>query len=291
MTGSGIITQTVLKDLAQMSDVEFLTISDNQVISCCNEPDVLLSDKTRVGGGIALVAVFNLQITDNFIAANGQSKTPACGIFVLDGSDISIDGNVIVENGAAENKEEPESYQAGIAAHFVFGNLIDVFGANAGLQDASRGYPAIRIHGNEVICPAAQALTISAVGSVVVDGNTLVSRETQKQPIVPLNFGEKGRCVSILDLGLPLWLPELILLLQMMAAGKTNIHLEGSEMSNSAFANFPDGHVLFHNNQVTSTLNRKRKSKAWGRSMRNGSSVPGTRPPSRHCSFPWTIFH
>jgi hypothetical protein len=54
-----------------------------------------------------------------------------------------------------------------------------------------------------------------------------------------------------LDLGLPLWLPELILLLQMMASGTTTVHLEGSEMENSYFAKFPDGRVLFHNNQVT----------------------------------------
>lgn len=251
MAGSGIVTQTALKDLAQMSDVEFLTISANQIISCCNQPDVLLSDRTRVGGGIALVAIFNVQITDNFIAANGREKTPACGIFLLDGSDIAIDGNVIVENGVDDNKEEPEVYQAGIAAHYVFGNLLDIFGASAGRKGGLIGYPAIRIRGNEVICPAAQALTIGALGSVAIDGNTLVSRESQKQPVDPLNFGEKGRCVAVLDLGLPLWLPELILLLQMMASGTTTVHLEGSEMENSYFASFPDGRVLFHNNQVT----------------------------------------
>jgi uncharacterized protein DUF6519/parallel beta helix pectate lyase-like protein len=252
MAGSGIITQTALKDLAQMSDVEFLTISDNQIIYCCNEPDVLLSDKTRVGGGIALVSVFSVQIADNFIAGNGQSETPACGIFVLDGSDIAIDGNVVVENGIAENNEEPEAYQAGIAAQFVFSNAPAAFVANMGQKGlGATGYPAIRIHGNEVICPAAQALTVGAIGSVVIDGNRLVSRESQKQPVVPLNFGEKGRCVAVLDLGLPLWLPEFILLLQMMASGRTDIHLEGSDMINSYFANFPDGRVLFHNNQVT----------------------------------------
>ncbi|MBN2118639.1 MAG: hypothetical protein JW730_18850 [Anaerolineales bacterium] len=252
MTGSGIVTQTVLKDLAQMSDVEFLTISDNQIISCCNQPDVLLSDRTRVGGGIALMAVFSLQITDNFIAANGQGKAPACGVFVLDGSDIVVDGNVIVENGVVGDKDEPDAYQAGIAAHFVFANAPGTFAANTGLKGMGMtGYPALRVHGNEVICPAAQALTVSALGSVAIDGNTLVSRESQKQPTVPLNFGEKGRCVAILDLGLPLWLPELIVLLQMMASGQTNIHLEGAEMVNPYFANFPDGRVLFHNNQVT----------------------------------------
>lgn len=266
MAGSGIVTQTVLQGLAQMTDVDFLTISDNQIINCCNQPDVLLSDRTRVGGGIALMAVFNLQITDNFIAANGQSKTPACGVFVLDGSDIAIDGNVIVENGVVENKEEPEAYQAGIAAHFVFANSPGALGAGTGLKSAGlTGYPAIRIHGNEVVCPAAQALTISALGSVAVDGNTLVSREAQKQPTVPLNFGEKGRCVAVLDLGLSIWLPELILMLQMMGSGITAIHLEGSEMVNPYFASFPDGRVLFHNNQVNFDTEQEEEVKSLGK--------------------------
>lgn len=266
MTGSGIITQTALKDLAQMTDVEFLTISDNQIVACCNEPDILLSDQTSVGGGIALVAVFSVQITDNFIAANGQSETPACGIFVLDGSDIDVNANVVVENGIAENKAEPDAYQAGIAAHFVFGNAPAAFAASVGGKSAgATGYPALRIHGNEVICPAAQALTVGAIGSVAIEGNTLVSRESQKQPTVPLNFGEKGRCVAVLDLGLPLWLPELILLLQMMASGRTTVHLEGSDMVNSYFANFPDGRVLFQNNQVTFSTEQEEEVKSLGK--------------------------
>jgi hypothetical protein len=200
-----------------------------------------------------------VQITDNLILGNGQSRIPACGIFVLDGSDITIDRNIINENGTAEDQGEPDSYQAGIAAHFVFGNLL----MNVD-QTVQKGYPAIRIRGNEVICPAAQALTISALGSVVVDGNTLVSRESQKQPTVPLNFGEKGRCVALLDLGLPIWFPEMILLLQMMASGQVNVHMD-VETVNSLFANLPDGRVLFHNNQVTFNTEKEEEVTSLGK--------------------------
>ena len=71
-----------------------------------------------------------------------------------------------------------------------------------------------------------------------------------KQPTAPLNFGEKGACVAILDLGLPIWLPDIALLLQMMSTGNTDLHLEDNQLED-AFAKIPDGRVLFHNNQVT----------------------------------------
>ena len=245
MRGSGIVTALELTDLLRLSDVETLVISDNQIISCCKQPDVHLN-KSMVGGGMALVGVFNAQIDHNFIASNGSDSAPACGIFVMDGSAIDIDDNIIVENGAAQENPEPDSYQAGIAAHFVNGNYLGIGKTEKGKE----GSPAIRIRGNEVICPAGQALTIMAVGGVVVDGNTLATRERLKQPTAPLNFGEKGACVAILDLGLPIWLPDIALLLQMMSTGNTDLHLEDNQLED-AFAKIPDGRVLFHNNQVT----------------------------------------
>jgi len=89
------------------------------------------------------------------------------------------------------------------------------------------------------------------MGSVSVDGNTFVSREKLKQPTQPLNFGEKAGCVFIYDLGLPIWLPDFALSLQMMAGGQTKLHIENSEQPNALLARVPDGHILFHNNQVT----------------------------------------
>jgi hypothetical protein len=247
MGGSGIVTETSLLEIAKLGDVESLTIRDNQIVSCAAQPDVSLSGTVKVGGGMALIGVFNARIAGNFVAANGGGKSPACGIFVLDGSDIDLDGNTVVENGVAEGGPRPAAYQAGIAAQYVFGNYLGVGRTASG----KLGYPALRVHDNRVICPAGQALTVVAAGSVHVEGNTLASREQLEQPSSPLTFGEKGGCVFIFDLGLPVWLTDLALLLQMLASGQTNLHLEDAQPAEDAFTRFPDGRVLFHNNQVT----------------------------------------
>jgi hypothetical protein len=245
MRGSGIVTTLDLADVIKMSDVEFLEISDNQIIRCCLQPDVVLKETVHVGGGMALIGIFSAQIDHNLVAMNGRAGAPACGIFVLDGSDIDIDDNRIVENGSIEQNPEPAAYQAGIAAQFVFGNYLGL-GRD---QDLQPGYPALRVRGNEVVCPAGQALTVMSMGGVVVDGNTLVTRERLKQPASPLDFGEKGACVAILDLGVPVWLPDIAILLQMLLAGNTSLHMESSPLD--ALAGWPDGRVMFHNNQVT----------------------------------------
>jgi hypothetical protein len=250
MAGSGIITETSLVDAGKLRDVEALSIRDNQIIMCCKAPDVTLSDKSSIGGGIAAIGLFGTEITGNFIADNGMGRQEACGIFVLDGSDLEISRNIVAENGSREDPEGPNSYQAGIAAHFVFGNFLSTVSyleKSGGLL----GYPAVRIRGNQVICPAGQALTVTAMGGVVVDGNTFATRERKKQPTAPLDFGEKGACIYVLDLGLPVWLPEFALLLQMMATGQTNLHIEDFQRVDELFARFPDGRLLFHNNQVT----------------------------------------
>jgi Family of unknown function (DUF6519)/Right handed beta helix region len=261
LAGSGIITATTLGKSEKVSDVQSLTVSENQILECCQEPDISLSSKTRVGGGIALVGVFGAQIRDNVIVGNGRNKRPACGIFLLEGSDINIEGNLITDNGVKENKAEPKYYQAGIAIQFVSGNPLGTKTASSGQV----GRPAVRIQDNEVVCPAGQALTITAVGGVLVDGNILVSHEKLAQPNHPLNFGEKGACVSVLNLGLPLWLPEFGVLMQMMASGPAQFHLEDYKSADSAFAHFPDGRVLFHNNQVTFRSEREEDVKSLGK--------------------------
>ncbi len=272
MRGSGIVTELSLAALASLSDVEGLSISDNQIVSCCARPDVLLDKKIRVGGGIAMIGIFSAQISRNFIAANGSDSlasriiqkvvegtktstakgdvsraSPACGIFVLDGSDIDISDNAVLENGTDTNDSEPDAYQAGIAAQYVLGNYLGTGQDSTG----KAGYPALRVCGNRVVCPAGQALSVVAVGSVVVDGNTFVSRERLAQPTQPLTFGEKGACVFVFNLGLPVWLPEMALVLQMMASGQTNLHVENFQKMDAFFSRFPDGRILFNNNQVT----------------------------------------
>jgi hypothetical protein len=248
MTGSGIVTETNLAAAVKLGDVEFLDVRANQIVGCCQTADVMLG-KASVGGGLAAIGLFSTRITDNFIAENGMRQQAACGIFVLDGSDIEIAGNVVVENGSPANPEATGFYQAGIAAQYVFGNFLGL-NAGQGTIGTRLGYPALRILGNRVVCPAGQALTVTAMGGVVVDGNSFTTRERQPQPTDPLNFGEKGACVFVFDLGLPIWLPEFALLLQLLSSGQTNLHIEDFQKIDELFSLVPDGRVLFHDNQV-----------------------------------------
>lgn len=260
MMGSGIVTELSLESLTSLGDVEEITITDNQIISCCAQPDISLGERANVGGGIAMIGIFSALISQNFIAGNGSRRSPACGVFVLDGSDIEISGNAILENGVEENNPKPDAYQAGIAAHFVLGNFLSL----GGNSDARLGYPALRVCDNRVICPAGQALSVVAVGSVIVDGNTLASREYLDQPSAPLKFGEKGACVAILNMGLPVWLPELALMLQMMSGGQTSLHVDNLETKEETSSRFPDGRILFNNNQVTFKTERQEPVESLG---------------------------
>ena len=247
MQGSGIVSELSLVEVAKLGDVDLLDISRNRIFNCCAQPDIMLDDRSRVGGGIALLGVFNARIQDNLIFENGRRRMRACGIFILDGSAIEIRGNQVLENGTEQDDEGPREYQAGIAAHFVFGNLL---GQQAGKLTA--GYPALRVIDNQVNCPAGQALTVLAAGSVAVDGNTFVSREQLTQPPAGLlDFGGRGRCIYINNLGLPVWLPDFALGLSMaQSGGPFGMHFEDPGKLGAAALNLPDGRVLFHNNQV-----------------------------------------
>ncbi len=109
----------------------------------------------------------------------------------------------------------------------------------------------MRVHDNQVVCAAGQALTVTAIGSVSIDGNTLATRERKHQPTDPLDFGIEGACVYVLDMGLPVWAQELALLIQMASSGATGLNIGDFQQVDSGLAGYPDGRVLFHNNQVT----------------------------------------
>jgi len=249
MTGSGIVTETDLTNGAALGDVDELLIAENQIILCASTPDVTLGKSGQVCGGIAAIGLFGTRIVDNFIAANGRANQAACGIFILDGSDIQIEGNVIAENGTGEDAEKTAFYQAGIAAQYVFGNFLSKNSTER--SSGLTGYPAVRIQDNQVVCPAGQALSVTAIGGVVIDGNTLSTRERLSQPTDPLDFGVQGACVYVADAGLPIWNPNLALLIQILRNNKTSLHI-GDFLSLGALESaLPDGRILFHNNQVS----------------------------------------
>ncbi len=249
MNGSGIITETSFTTLSSLGDVESLLISENQILLCCETPEVTLNEVSSAGGGIAILGVFNAQILGNTLAWNGLKAPGACGIFVLDGSDVEIGDNQVLENGSVADQDTPTAYQAGIAAKQIFGNFLS--SASRDASGALLGYPALRIHDNLVVCAAGQALTVTCLGSVQVDGNSFATRERKKQPSGPLNFGVHGACVYINDMGLPIWYPDLATLLQFASGGTTALHMESFQQADVGLTGYPDGRVLFQNNVVT----------------------------------------
>jgi hypothetical protein len=162
--------------------------------------------------------------------------------------------------------EEPiTSYQGGIVALFVTGDILQVTGradpAAAVQGRFQAGAPAALIHDNVVVCPRGQALLVVGLGPLSVADNTLTSQGIRNQPeiIVGARLGlqtQIGRCVYIYDLGRTRLLPAAVSGFR----GNIGTHLEFAGVATPEMLRlmpgvsqreFPDGRVLFHGNQVT----------------------------------------
>lgn len=252
MSGSGVVTALKFQADVEMGDVEMLSITRNRIISCAFEPDLELSDRLKIGGGIVLTGVASAQIAHNLVFNNGAGSNATCGIFVLDGSDIEINSNVVQENGIENTEPEPVGYQAGIAALAVMGNHLgfqDLAGKGAG--DVRTGLPALRVHDNEVVAPSGQALAVFAVGTVSVQGNTFASRAPRKQASALGGWSTLlsiGTCVTVLNFGQPIWMSGLAV------AEAIDLTFDALAKAAERPANrLPDGKVMFHDNQVALT--------------------------------------
>jgi len=249
--GSGIITTNNIDDILNIGNLEDVTITGNRIIRCAVKPD-LTYGKVFIGGGIILAGVFNLAIESNLITENGRGL-PACGIFILDGGDVSITDNVVVENGVAfsdqADAEDLQFFQAGIAALGVVGNNLNLIDLANSKKDALVGIPALRVEGNEVTCPEGQALMVMALGTTSVHGNQFTSRESRKQP--PLlgaeigNYLNMGACVAILDYGISSIVMDYLNLVNT----KLNTDMTVVPTENP-LAFLQDGRILFNDNQV-----------------------------------------
>jgi hypothetical protein len=253
--GSGIITTNNFDDLQDFGSLEDVTISGNRIIRCAQKPDLKFG-QVFTGGGIVLTGVFDLSIESNLIVENGKSL-PACGIFILDGGDISISDNVVAENGLLFPDElakemgvdDVQFFQAGIAALGVLGNNLNLIDFANSRKDALEGSPALRVEGNEVTSPEGHALMVMSIGTTSVHGNLFTTRESRKQPAVLgadiTAYLNMGACVAILDYGISSIIMDYLNLVNT----KTNF---GANMvaTENPLAFLPDGRVMFNDNQV-----------------------------------------
>ncbi|MDY6979975.1 MAG: DUF6519 domain-containing protein [Pseudomonadota bacterium] len=165
-----------------------LRIRRNHIHHCLNNPFTteMRTQSAALGfGGISLGYCEHGQIRDNRIEDNGVSHIdPVCGIFAR-GSVIDIRENVILNNGPLnlnQNEMQPIAGTRGGIALLAFATpLSTYFGAVFGEKSGDRltlgqeSFPAVMLHGNQVLQPAGPALLMMSMGSSSVLDNSFTS--------------------------------------------------------------------------------------------------------------------
>ena len=176
--------------------VEDLVIEQNRITGCMRLEVGILPFNLRdvIGfGGVALADVEYLVIRENLIANNGRSSLdPICGVFVLHGAGMAIDGNRILHNGQpAEADQQPRpGRRGGIVLAFARARAVEqlsvaVFNFDfTGLRQD--GVPAARVHDNVVVAFQGRALEILALGPVSVKANQLTAKGSAFMRQVPV---------------------------------------------------------------------------------------------------------
>jgi hypothetical protein len=176
--------------------VDRLTIEDNRIHDCMLLELGVVPPALREHagyGGIALADGEYIVIRHNTIEHNGtQHLDPICGVFILYGEGITIDGNRILHNS---RPAEPEltplpGQRGGIVIAMAQPRKVSVapFGTSftGSRQD---GVPAARIHGNVVVSLEGRALKVVAIGPVTTEGNQLTAHGSNSLNRVPLPGG------------------------------------------------------------------------------------------------------
>ncbi|MGD1875875.1 MAG: DUF6519 domain-containing protein [Kiloniellaceae bacterium] len=169
-------------DLVENPDligVERLDVSRNRINGCLRGDLVAFTDTMTLAagyGGIALAQVGDGTFRDNEIVDNGRaSLVQISGIFILFAAAITIERNLITDNGgrAARGDLAPLGRRGGVVLGLVLDGAAATFSTGSGL---GRRRQALRLHDNVVDSPNARALKAIALGPVSVTGNRLNGR-------------------------------------------------------------------------------------------------------------------
>jgi hypothetical protein len=209
LAGIGVVAFFNLDALDEFVSVHRLEILGNDIRRCLGRGiapiDAAMEDSIGYGA-IQLADVSDCVIRENALVGNGPSHLdPVCGIYVLHAEGIDVTANRIVDNGARIDEPDyraSEGPRAGIHIHYAIAPTIlkrvDLFRMRVPVQN---GVPAVRVHDNIVSQPLGQALWISALGPVSVEGNQLTSQGTLTRSRRLARTFLAGT-VFILDLGL-----------------------------------------------------------------------------------------
>jgi hypothetical protein len=195
MGGNGIAVVRFF-DLETTRDfitVDRLTIEGNHIRQCMRLelgtfPPALRDNAAY--GGIVLADGEYIVIRDNTIENNGSTfPDPICGIFILHGKGIAIEGNRVLHNGRPSDVEtRPRPGQrGGIVLGLAQTRTIPVAPLGTQITGARQdGVPAARIHDNVVVSPEGRALNILAIGPVSVQGNQFTTHGSNSLNLIPL---------------------------------------------------------------------------------------------------------
>lgn len=193
--GIGVVKFWNLEGADEMIDVIGLEITGNEIRRCLQrtiqEPTTAMANMLGYGG-IALASVERLVARDNVIADNGAGPAePVCGVFVLHGEGIEIARNRVLDNGAPDaaansaggaggSAATPKrGFRGGIALAYALAPAqtipIEAFSGSAEAP-VQNGEPAARVTDNVVTASSGQALSIGALGPVMIEGNAFTTR-------------------------------------------------------------------------------------------------------------------
>lgn len=145
-----------------------------------------------VWGGIVLASASEgIDIRNNTIEGNrggGLATVPVCGIFILVGDGVSLEGNRIVHNGRVAQRIDEESpsvapllpgLRAGIGVLLAGAprvqRMSDVSPLLSGNQLPATSASSLRIVNNTVVQPEGRALLAVGTGSMLIEGNYFAS--------------------------------------------------------------------------------------------------------------------
>jgi hypothetical protein len=182
MNGIGVAGFFDLSEADEFITVEGLIILGNDIRGCLRRPLEPIAEamvNSQGYGAIALADVERLVIRDNVLADNGPSHLePVCGIFVLHAEGLEISRNRILNNGAkteAGNAQAKIGRRGGINIVYAVAPVSPVRIGKLVLPGQS-GDPALKMHDNVVSVPLGQALNVTALGPLSVEGNQFTSR-------------------------------------------------------------------------------------------------------------------
>ena len=192
---SAILVSTELyKKVAAAASLRFIKISNNYIFKCClsNELEPI-ENKDIAQAGIFLRDAQSILIDSNQIVQCGDSRVPACGIFLYHCEGVQISGNILNDNGCGptdlnqfKKVTERSPYQGGIVALMLFdAGLSEMQTAPLSKFDPGRrglNLPAASISDNQILSPAGQALFLVGYGVMTIQNNVFKTTGIGNQP-------------------------------------------------------------------------------------------------------------